>query len=454
MAKGAQEISLATPFASKTFFYSGPPLEAGPNSLGKRHYSYRFALRKFVDALTRAGASCVELPMPEFYADKNALPQTDRDAIARDVIVPHLIFRSTEEIRLLKFAYNIACFAWEFDVLDDFTRRDGNMLDNQAHMLSICDEVWVPCAFTKSVLNKFGVARVEVLPAPIDIPLLEADEATRQRSDWLLELAAIPALPMNHNPHWGLEDSLIANRSAYKPLFTWMQDRSANPLVFVSVFNPEDHRKNLNAMLRGFYTFSKINGDAVLIIKLVTSLASHDIAPREMVFKLIANKLDDNGVLQSDRILFVSDFLTDEELDALYRSADFYLCASIAEGQNLPLLEAMGRGAVPVSTRHTAMADYLDDENSIEVPSRRIDNFIPYLAPATFARRFQIDHSDEHDVFAALMAANSTPPEKRKRMSVAAAAAVRRLYGPELVAAQIAARLDAIARKIHDGVGA
>ena len=449
-----QKISLATPLASKTIFYSGPPLKAGASSLGKRHYSYRFALQKFVDTMTQAGANCLELPLPEFYADKNALPPTEREAIAQDMVVPHLIFRSTEEIRLLKFAYNIACFAWEFDVLDDFTQRDGNMLDNQVHMLSICDEVWVPCAFTKSVLNKYGVTQVEVLPAPIDVPALEPYEALRERGDWLLELAAVPAVPMNHNPHWGVEDSLNANRSAVKSLFSWLQDRSAQPSVFVSVFNPEDHRKNLNAMLRGFYKFSKINHDAVLIIKLVTSLESHAIAPKEMIFRLLANKLDDNGVLQSANILFMPDYLTDDQLDALYRSADFYLCASIAEGQNLPLLEAMGRGAVPVSTRHTAMADYLDDENSIEVASRRIDNFIPHLAPASFARRFQIDHSNEHDVFAALMAANATPPEKRARMSDAAVAAVRRLYGPELIAAKIAARLDAIALKIHDGVGA
>jgi len=256
---------------------------------------------------------------------------------------------------------------------------------------------------------------------------------------------------MNQNPHWSFEDSVIANRAAYNSLFTWLQNCPQDLNVFISVLNPEDHRKNMNAMLRGFHNFNNINKNSILIIKLVTSLSDRKIDPRDLVYKLISNKLDDNGILQSSRILFITDYLSDESMDSLYRAADFYLCTSIAEGQNLPLLEAMARGAIPVSPRHTAMADYLDDTNSINMTSRRVDNFIPHVAPATFCRHFQIDHSNERDVFEALLAANAVPASKREQLSDASVETVRRLYSPEVVTKKIENRLDKIARTPRHG---
>ena len=75
-------------------------------------------------------------------------------------------------------------------------------------------------------------------------------------------------------------------------------------------------------------------------------------------------------------------------MDALYEAADFYLCTSIAEGQNLPMLEAMSFGVVPVSPRHTAMRDYLDNDNSVEVSFRQVENVLPHIAAAGIGKPF------------------------------------------------------------------
>src|SRR5262249_30508702 len=40
-------------------------------------------------------------------------------------------------------------------------------------------------------------------------------------------------------------------------------------------------------------------------------------------------------------------------------------------GQNLPLQEAMAWGLVPITTRHTAMLDYVSEENAIVIRSER-----------------------------------------------------------------------------------
>jgi hypothetical protein len=43
----------------------------------------------------------------------------------------------------------------------------------------------------------------------------------------------------------------------------------------------------------------------------------------------------------------------------------------MAEGQNPPLQEAMACGVVPIAPRHTAMLDYICEDNAIIVRSQR-----------------------------------------------------------------------------------
>ena len=74
----------------------------------------------------------------------------------------------------------------------------------------------------------------------------------------------------------------------------------------------------------------------------------------------MANKFANGTTIESDRIAFFNAFLSEAQMTALYSLADFYLCTSVAEGQNLPLLEAMAHGTVPVTTANTAMLDYID----------------------------------------------------------------------------------------------
>ena len=73
--------------------------------------------------------------------------------------------------------------------------------------------------------------------------------------------------------------------------------------------------------------------------------------------------------MDCENIILACGLMTDGEMDRLYRAADFFLCTSSAEGQNLPLLEAMARGVVPVSPATTAMSDYITEDNSVVLPA-------------------------------------------------------------------------------------
>jgi glycosyltransferase involved in cell wall biosynthesis len=55
----------------------------------------------------------------------------------------------------------------------------------------------------------------------------------------------------------------------------------------------------------------------------------------------------------------------------LFRFSSAYLCTSSAEGQNPLLQEAMACGVAPITTRHTAMLDYINEDNAIVIRSER-----------------------------------------------------------------------------------
>ena len=406
--------------------------------LGRPHYSYRFAEAKFLDVFAAHGQPLQLLRMPEYYATAQALTASSDGHADRFV---HLIFRSTEQIRLLKPGYNICCYAWEFEVMKDSTGPGEHPFMNQKRMLSICDEVWVPCTFTRDVLTAHGIGNVHVIPAPIPLP-----EAPRlPRTEALATIGQIGVMPLLYNFLLSHADNARAVAAQSQSLIDWLAPLlapGADTRVYLSVLNPEDFRKNLDSLLRGFHYFTQANPSSVLIVKVLT--APDRFSLDRVIAEVLPNKLASGTVFDTPGIVFINRYLSEEEMTALYCLADFYLSPSIAEGQNLPLLEAMAHGAVPVSTANTAMADYINAENSFVIESRRAPTPTEHLAGSIAGKPFQVDLSGPRDVLNALERSARAPVAERDAMAERATAAVRRRFSPETVWPQIAARLDAI----------
>ncbi|MES2712667.1 MAG: glycosyltransferase family 4 protein [Pseudomonadota bacterium] len=64
----------------------------------------------------------------------------------------------------------------------------------------------------------------------------------------------------------------------------------------------------------------------------------------------------------------VSEFLDDEGIAALYRSADALLSLHRAEGFGLPILEAMAHGLPVIGTNWSGNTDFMTEANSLPVP--------------------------------------------------------------------------------------
>ena len=213
--------------------------------------------------------------------------------------------------------------------------------------------------------------------------------------------------------------------------------------VYLAIFNPEDFRKNLDAMVRGFDAFQQHNRDAILIIKALTSPERFTLDL--VVLDVMVNKLASGSSFANDNIIVFNQFLTDEEMSALYDLADFYLCTSIAEGQNLPLLEAMARGVVPVTTRTTAMLDYIDPSDAVIIETTSVLNENPHLAGCIAGKPYDVDVCDARQVTAALNEANALTEDAYNRLSSAARMMVHDRMSFSRLQPAIAERLRAIA---------
>lgn len=380
---------------------SKPVGASGTAALGRTHYSYGFAARNFTRMLKEAGAEPVEVPHPEQFKGPAFAAAVGLDGPAH----PHLIFRSTEDIRPIHGAYNIACFAWEFDVLSGPRLGQDPVLGEQTTMLRLCDEIWAPCRFTEKVLHAHGFDNVRFVPSPV-FPAL-GDRSAGKAAAWDIPKDALSCELVSSSSNFvvggydaDIEDDWEAlERRHAKPLGEQpklKQVIEAGGRVFVSVLNTYDRRKNLANMIDGFLLAMEGRDDAVLVIKLITSGIVEK--PAGYLYHQLRLILGRPHCVRDDRIILCGGFWTDEEMGALFNGADFYLCTTIAEGQNAPLLEAVRYGCLPVTTANTAMADYIDETTAVVIAEQRFSSLVNDLAADVAGRRYATDYADRFAV--------------------------------------------------------
>ena len=412
--------------------YSSATATGGPHRLGSPHYSYRFAEEKFLRCLAEMSIPSHLVTMPEYYSAAAAYESLPLYG-GRHV---HLIFRSTESIRILKNGYNIVCYAWEFPFIKDTTIEGEHPFLNQKRMLALCDEIWVPCTYTKDVLERHSLRNVHTIPAPIAIPA----QAKLSRRETLVRIGHLDTRPFFVN---FLGSGSTGRGEGYMPLYATIGAPTPRARkIYLSVFNPEDFRKNLDAMIRGFDAFLQRGRDDVLVIKALTGADRFNL--EQIVRDVMLNKLDRGSAFGSDNIIVFNAYMSEEEMTLLYDLADFYLCTSIAEGQNLPLLEAMARGVVPVTTRNTAMLDYIDAEDAVVIETERRLNTSEHLAGNVAGKPYDVEICNPRQVVTALDASASLGNEAYARLSTAARARVEARYTSARLQPRITARLRAI----------
>lgn len=333
----------------KRFFISNaigeeklPFVSAKEMKFGRAHYSWKIVADLYDKGLSAANIETLRVVRPEIYQSK--LSQKIFGLRHDDI---HLAVKPIEHLRTFNGIKNIFIGGWEFPEFST-TPYENNPLFNQIEILKHADQIWCWSNFTTNNLKSYGIDTAVTMPPPVIIIKQNDHKSIYELNTLSLNTYKIPEI--------GDVKQLSQVLSTHQ-----------NSTIFFSIFNPHDHRKQSPLMMDSFRSALEKNPDMLLIVKLVIDNINDTLGSIQTIFNDI---LKYNG--QCEKIVFIGDTLTDYQLESLMKLSKYYFCTSSTEGLNLPLIEAMSNGIVPVVSCATAMADYITQENSIVIDTDRV----------------------------------------------------------------------------------
>ena len=355
-------------------------------NLGLAEYSYYFVLREFLPVLRRLG---IVVPVRDPLRDVDAI---HANAAQQGEECVFLSFSPPHRTPLGLACPTIPLYAWEFDSLpsdvwDDDPRNDWRFaLRNLGRAITHSDfavdtahralgadfpVVSIPAPVWDSFAGLYRSSRIgPVLGEGVELTVHGRVFDTR-RID--LSVYASPARR--------LHGYAPLPPAAPGPARLWLDG-----VVYTTVLNPNDGRKNWQDMLAGFVWALRDETRATLILKL-THHDSNDA---------ISALLEDLCKLTPFhcRVVLIDGFLSDADYQALVDVTTYAANSSYGEGQCLPLMEFMSAGKPAVTPDHTAMADYVRPTNAFLVASNPEPTHWPHdprRLYRTLRRRIEFD---------------------------------------------------------------
>lgn len=137
----------------------------------------------------------------------------------------------------------------------------------------------------------------------------------------------------------------------------------AKGIVYASILNPRDSRKNLWDMLSAFVYRFQNDANAILVLKLNENDSTSTFGGLESELSRF--------IWMKCRVVAFNGYLEDEDYDCFMSGIDYVVNASTGEGLCLPLMELMSMGTPAIAPDHTSMADYITRDNAFVLPSTR-----------------------------------------------------------------------------------
>ncbi|WP_339494131.1 MULTISPECIES: glycosyltransferase [unclassified Pseudomonas] len=189
-------------------------------------------------------------------------------------------------------------------------------------------------------------------------------------------------------------------------------------VVYVSVFNPKDGRKNWHHLVTAFCWAFRQTSDATLVLK----ITQNDLASYYNELMTLLAQLTPFAC----RVVVMHGYLDDAQYAGLYKAASFYVNASRCEGLCLPLMEFMSSGKPVIAPDHTAMEDYIDDAVAFVVKSSEELTIWPQDTRIIYRTlRYRPDWGSLKNAYEQSYRMAKTQPQDYQRMS---AAAVQRMH--------------------------
>jgi glycosyltransferase involved in cell wall biosynthesis len=365
--------------------------------LGRDAYSYRYVYRAFAPLLERWSHHHDASGPPA------ALARAVAEARNQRLQPVHLSFLPLHLMDLAAGVPNLAVPAWEFPDIPSLD-LEGDPRQNWAKRANEVDLIVTHTQFSRSAFLRAGVKTpVHVVPVPIEADYFHvADWRPGQSVDLDCPYYVFPqpsALPHAPRPWVNTETGHLPARVGLRQLYKkcvgampkpvgtaihrtaralraglWsarqtLRERDVRELfpplstltlsgvVYTTILNPFDARKNWHDLLSGYLLALRDREDATLVVKLVVSAEWEAAALAEMFAFYRAC-----GLSHRCKLVFVTAYLSEAQLVELTRASTYYVNTSRAEGSCLPLQNFLAAGRPAVAPPHTGMADSLDDD--------------------------------------------------------------------------------------------
>lgn len=343
------------------------------DKIGVAEYSYYFVLKSFLPILERFGrVECLAAG-----SDLSASLASRERTLGDRVVV--LSFTPPHSVPSIDGFVPVPVFAWEYDTLPNENWNEHGGDDWVAALAS------AGCAVTHSGYSQQVVRKalgrtfpVFKIPSPVwdgmqevrrrNLRSISYKRFSLQFTGVLLDSLAIDFKRLDE-AFWERYNSEDAHPASSSPPSKGDVCQVAMPgspqtleiagVVYTSIFNPFDGRKNWQAMITAFCCAHRDNRRATLIMKISANhYAAFTDAVVEMLRKLSPIKC---------RVVVIYGFLDDCEYQKLVTGTSFYINTSFGEGQCIPLMEFLSAGVPAIAPQVTAMRDYLHRGHSLVV---------------------------------------------------------------------------------------
>lgn len=167
---------------------------------------------------------------------------------------------------------------------------------------------------------------------------------------------------------------------------------SLEGVVYTSVFNPGDDRKNWIDMVKAFCAAFQNVEDATLVLKMTHHSVSSFLGRLHFMYQQMWPF--------KCRIIALHGYLDDAEYEKLIAATSFYVNTARCEGLCMPLMEFMSCGKPAIAPCHTSLADYVEESSTLIVKSSIEPAIWPHDPRELFrALRYRIDWESLMNVY-------------------------------------------------------
>lgn len=267
----------------------------------------------YVDLALASHAAVQAMPQgTERHGHPHTTPQVDLVHTNPNILAsnPELLQRHP-----LSAPLRIGYWAWELEAFPDGWER----------FFSDYDEIWCPSNFTAQAL---------------------------------VQRSPIPVIALPHLPDWSHLDQRRRLRQQQR-----QQRQGLQPFTFLTLFDfwstPE--RKNPEAVIRAFQTaFPRHALDQPPVELLIKASSAEQFPEQAQAMEALT--------AGDSRIRWIRALLSQEQLDALYDTADALVSLHRAEGFGLTLAEAMALGIPVIATGYSGNLDFMPPGSAELIP--------------------------------------------------------------------------------------